>query len=166
MRSKQYSSITAAMAVLPLSFSARTTRPVQFTSTSVSVPRTAAGRMMRKRISVPTSSGAPVWNSTPPAEMSDVSAKYSRASTVLTVIGNLSGKRTELRDSVTCAPLDERVYRHADCRKITLVFPRTGRTCADVDGLKFGYFGEIKAAYLHRRSHHVKRLFAAGAHRF
>src|SRR4029077_6275070 len=96
MRSKQYSSITAATAFLPFSSSERTTRPVQFTWTSVSVPRTEAGKTMRKRITVPTSSALLVWNKTPPAEMSAVSAKYSCASAVRTVMGSLSGKRTEL----------------------------------------------------------------------
>jgi hypothetical protein len=45
---------------------------------------------------VPTPSRLLVWNNTPPAEMSAVSAKYSWASAVRTVMGSLSGKRTEL----------------------------------------------------------------------
>jgi len=118
MRSKQYSSITAATAFLPFSSNERTTRPVQFTWTSVSVPSTEAGKTMRKRITVPTPSRLLVWNSTPPAEISAVSAKYSWASAVRTVMGSLRGKRTELLvsagpkpatgplDSFTLAPLN------------------------------------------------------------
>src|SRR5215472_8461551 len=133
-RSKQYSSITAATDFLPLSSSARTTRPEQFTRTSVSVPRTIAGNTMRKRITVPTSSAALVWNSTPPAEMSAVSAKCSLASFVRIVRGSLSGNRTELREWFTRAPLafglGDLYTRRGNDPKITLVFSRTERTCA------------------------------------
>src|SRR6185437_8769915 len=56
-------------------------------------PRTTAGRTMRKRMTVPTPRVVLVWKRTPPAEMSAVSAKYSWASAVRTVMGSLSGNR-------------------------------------------------------------------------
>jgi len=104
IRSKQYSSITAATALLSLSSPERTTRPVQFTWTSVSVPSTEAGSTMRNRMMAPTPRLVFVWKRTPPAEMSAVSAKYSWASSVLTVIGRRSGNRTELLVSAAPKP--------------------------------------------------------------
>jgi len=115
-RSKQYSSITAATAVLPFSCKERTTLPEQFTSTSLSVPSTTAGRTMRKRMTVPTPRVVLVWKRTPPAEMSAVSAKYSWASAVRTVMGSLSGNRTELRESFTPCTSQERLYTGGNLR--------------------------------------------------
>ncbi len=31
---------------------------------------------------------------------------------------------------------------------------------------EFGYFGKVEILYLHRRNHHVKRCFPAGANRW
>src|SRR5690242_21926818 len=105
---------------------------------------------MRKRITVPTPSVFLVWKSTPPAEMSAVSAKYSCASAVRTVIGSLSGKRTELLvsagprpatgvlTSFTPAPLPARSHPHRGHPNIPLLFPAHQRTCAVRDGQTSG----------------------------
>src|SRR5215470_3778141 len=162
-RSKWYSSITAATARLPLSSPQRTTRPVQLTSTSVSAPTTAAGSTMRKRIMVPTGSSVFMWNRTPPAEISAVSAKCSRESLVRMVMGSRNGNLTALLRSIT-----PHLY---DC---LYTCSRTGQSYFGMRNkdnellrqtLEFCYFGKVEIAHLHGRDHHVKRLFATGAHR-
>src|SRR5215467_366063 len=163
--------MTAATAFLPFSSSARTTRPEQFTRTSVSVPSTIAGSTMRKRMTVPTSSAALVWNSTPPAEMSAVSAKCSRASFVRMVRGSLSGNRTELREWFTHAPLASSVlavlYTPAEmAQRLLWYFHAPKGHALRTDELKLGYLSKVEAAHLHRRDHHIESFFAARANGF
>src|SRR5690242_5004013 len=104
--------------------------------------------------------------------MSAVSAKYSRASAVRTVIGSLSGNRTELRESFTHAPL-RRGYTPGQewakdyfglFAKPKVMRPRRVQTPAKNPArifLKTCDFSEVEVAHLHGRRDHVKRFFAA-----
>src|SRR6185503_11265834 len=126
---------------------------------------------MRKRITVPTPRRFFVWNNTPPAEMSAVSAKYSWASAVRTVMGSLSGNRTELRvsagpkpatgplDSFTLAPLNAGYTHGTPIPRLLWYSVRTkGHTPEEMAKIcsKFGHFCEVESANFHRRNHHVK----------
>src|SRR5215813_7412863 len=154
----------AATAFFPFSSRERTTRPVQLTRTSVSVPRTIAGNTMRNRITVPTSREALVWKSTPPDEISAVSAKCSRASLVRTVSGSFSGKRTELRVCFTRLHLLSSVYsivlKTAKDYFGLFAAPKDMRFGA---ALELGHLSEIKSLNFHRRHHHIEGFFSAGA---
>src|SRR6266567_115671 len=75
-----YSSITAATSQRSPCGEQRTTRPMQFTNTSLLAPTISAGIAIVNSIVLPTGTPRSAWNKTPPELMSLVSVKCSRES--------------------------------------------------------------------------------------